>query len=138
VHGRATWRGISSCARECARVGPRRAAGKAELTRRSHGAARGSERAEGTARCADEAGPRGRDKRAHERGQSVPTTRSHWAERGRESTRGRKLSLTGGTHLSGDAGARAHGLDGLSWAGWAALAFSISLEFLIAFPFLFL
>jgi hypothetical protein len=62
----------------------------------------------------------------------MPTTRSHWAERGRESVRGRKPPLTGATHLSGGAGARP------GCADWAALAFSISLEFLIAFPFLFL
>jgi hypothetical protein len=49
--------------------------------------------------------------------------------------RGRKSPLTGGTHLSGGAGAWAHGLAGPSWVGWAGLAFSISLEFLIAFPF---
>jgi hypothetical protein len=54
---------------------------------------------------------------------SVPLGR----ERERESARGRKPPLTGGR-----AGARP------GWAGWAALAFSISLEFLIAFPFLFL
>jgi hypothetical protein len=66
---------------------PRRGTGKAELTGRSHGAARGSGRTEGTTQCADEAGPRGRDrKRACERGQPVSTTRPHWAERGREST----------------------------------------------------
>jgi hypothetical protein len=59
-------------------------------------------------------------------------------EREREGARGRKPPLTGGTHLSGGAVARARGLVGPSWANWAALAFSISLEFLIAFPFLFL
>jgi hypothetical protein len=63
VRGRATWPAISACVRECARVGPRRGVGKAELTGRSHGAVRGSGRAEGTARCADEAGSRGRDRK---------------------------------------------------------------------------
>jgi hypothetical protein len=42
VHGRATWPGISACVRKCARAGPRRGAGKAELTGGSHGAARGN------------------------------------------------------------------------------------------------
>jgi hypothetical protein len=51
---------------------------------------------------------------------------------------GRESPLTGGTHLSSGAGVRARGLAGPSWAGWAALAFSISVYFLIVFPFLFL
>jgi hypothetical protein len=42
VRGQATWLGISACVCECTRVGPRRGAGKAELTWRSHSAARGS------------------------------------------------------------------------------------------------
>jgi hypothetical protein len=46
-------------------------------------------------------------------------------ERERVSARGREPPLTGGP------GARP------SWAGWVALAFSFSLDFLIAFPFLF-
>jgi hypothetical protein len=63
VRGRATWLGISTCVRECVRVGPRRGTGKAELIGRSHGAARGSGHMGGTAQCADEAGPRGRDRK---------------------------------------------------------------------------
>jgi hypothetical protein len=47
VRGRAMWPGISACVRECARAGPRRGAGKAELIGRSHGAARERERAHG-------------------------------------------------------------------------------------------
>jgi hypothetical protein len=55
------------------------------------------------------------------------------------SARGRgDLPLTGGVRLSGDAGAQARGLAGRTWAGWAALSFSFSLDFLIPFPFLFL
>jgi hypothetical protein len=54
------------------------------------------------------------------------------------SVRGRKPPLTGGAHLLGDAGTRACGLAGLDGPAWAALAFSVSLDFLIAFPFLFL
>jgi hypothetical protein len=40
--------------------------------------------------------------------------------------------------MSSGEGARARGLAGPSWAGWAVLAFSFFLEFLFAFPFLFL
>jgi hypothetical protein len=50
---------------------------------------------------------------------------------------GPETLLTGGAHLLGGAGARARGLAGPSWASWAALAFSFSLDFLFAFPFLF-
>jgi hypothetical protein len=57
-------------------------------------------------------------------------------ERVREGTWGRELPLTGGTHLSGGAGAQARGLDGPNLAGWAALPFSFFPKFLIAFPFL--
>jgi hypothetical protein len=49
--------------RECVRVGPRRGVGKEEVIGRSHDTARGSRRAKGMARCADEAGPRGRDRK---------------------------------------------------------------------------
>jgi hypothetical protein len=47
------------------------------------------------------------------------------------------MPLIGGAHLSGDAGARA-ALLGWIRPVWAALGFSIFLEFLIAFLFLFL
>jgi hypothetical protein len=43
VRGQAMWPGILACVR----AGPRRFAGKPELTGRPHGAARGSERVEG-------------------------------------------------------------------------------------------
>jgi hypothetical protein len=55
-------------------------------------------------------------------------------ERERGSARERELPLTGGTCLSGGAGARP---GWLSWAGWAAFPFSFSLDFLIPFLFLF-
>jgi hypothetical protein len=46
---------------------------------------------------------------------SAPIGRSHWAAGGREEERARaRSSLTGGAHLSGDAGAR--GSAGLDWA----------------------
>jgi hypothetical protein len=54
----------------------------------------------------------------------------------RARVRGRGLSLTGGVHLSGNAGAR--GLAGLSWAEWAEFGFSFSLEFSMPFLFIFL
>jgi hypothetical protein len=47
------------------------------------------------------------------------------------------LAPTGGVRLSGAAGARARAA-GSGALVWAEMAFSISLEFLIAFPFLFL
>jgi hypothetical protein len=50
---------------------------------------------------------------------------------------GRKPPLTGGAHLLGGTGARVHGPAGLDGLAWAALAFSFSLDFLIAFPLLF-
>jgi hypothetical protein len=53
VRGQATWPGTSACVR----AGPRRFAGKAKLTVRSHYAARENGRAEGTARYADRLGP---------------------------------------------------------------------------------
>jgi hypothetical protein len=59
------------------------------------------------------------------------------SEREREGERERELPLTGGVRLSGGAGARARGLAGPSWAGWAAFPFSFSLDFLIPFLFLF-
>jgi hypothetical protein len=58
--------------------------------------------------------------------------------RERESACGRgELPLIGGVRLSCGAGARARGLAGLSWAGWAAFSFSFSLDFLIPFLFFF-
>jgi hypothetical protein len=51
VRGQATWPGILACMR----TGPRRFAGKAELTGRSHGLARAVERTSGRA---DKRGPR--------------------------------------------------------------------------------
>jgi hypothetical protein len=66
--------------------------------------------------------------------QLAPTGRPQRAESERERARERKPPLTGGSHLSGGAGARARGLAGPSWA---AFPFSFSLDFLIAFLFLF-
>jgi hypothetical protein len=60
------------------------------------------------------------------------------SERGREGARERELPLTGGVRLSSGAGARARGLAGPTWAGWAALPFSFSLDFLIPFSISFL
>jgi hypothetical protein len=136
ARGRASWLGISACVHECARVGPRRGAGKAELTGRSHGAAREREsgRTGVTARRADEAGPRGREgkERTGEgnwRRQCGPTgQRQGERERaGKETTADR---WNPPVRRRGDARP--------GWAGWAILAFSIYLKFLIVFSFLFL
>jgi hypothetical protein len=59
VRGHATWLGFLACVR----AGPWQFAVKAELTGRSHGAERGSGRVGQTAHCADEAGPRGKDRK---------------------------------------------------------------------------
>jgi hypothetical protein len=56
------------------------------------------------------------------------------SEREKEGARER-LAPTGGVRLSGAAGARGTGPSGLVWA---EMAFLISLEFLMPFPFLFL
>jgi hypothetical protein len=68
----------------------------------------------------DEKGPPGSGERmgASARG-SAPTGLAHRAAGGREGererVRGRGRLLTGGVHLSDDAGARACGLAGLKW-----------------------
>jgi hypothetical protein len=87
-------------------------------------------RAEGTAQCANEAGLRGRDgkgERARATGADNPAPLGTERERER----------AGKETIADSAGARARGPAGPSWAGWAILGFSISLKFLIAFPFLF-
>jgi hypothetical protein len=74
ARGQAMWPGFSACVR----AGPRRFAGKAELTGRSHSAERGSGVRGGTTRCADEAGPRCREGTgARRRRRLVPTNRPH-------------------------------------------------------------
>jgi hypothetical protein len=116
VHGQTTWPRISACVR----AGPRQFAGKAELTERPHDAARGSRRTEGTVRCADEMGPRGRD-RGGARGRVVDRHQQLGPTEEREGARarGKKLSLTGEAHLSGGAGVRPRcaglGRFGLNW-----------------------
>jgi hypothetical protein len=74
---------------------------------------------EGAARCADETGPRGRDRKWHasEGNRCRQPSPTGWREGERARARGKKLPLTGATHLSGNAGARARGLAGPSWAG---------------------
>jgi hypothetical protein len=116
VRGQATWLGISACVR----AGPRRFAGKAELTGRPHSAERGSGRAEkrfivltGWAREAE----REKGARARATGADRPAPRCRG--RGEGSVRGEKPPLTGGTHVSGSAGARP------GWTGWVELVFSL-------------
>jgi hypothetical protein len=56
-------------------------------------------------------------------------------ERGRECVRVHGLSLTGGVHLLGDAGARAAWLD---WAWWAEFRFFLFSKFSNTFSFYFI
>jgi hypothetical protein len=79
--------------------------GDGRSDRGSYGVETRSGRAGGMAPCADEAGPRGRERMwARRRRRQAPTDRPHWVEGGGESARGRKPPLTGGAHLSGGAG----------------------------------
>ena len=106
--GRATWPGIPASVRDCARAGPRRVAGKAELTGGSHGAARENGHAtkrfsELTRRAREAERQKGARARATGADRGAPQGRG----RGGGGARGEKLPLTGGAHLSGGAGARA-------------------------------
>jgi hypothetical protein len=112
-------------------------AGRAELTGRVHGAEREREKRGAwatTQRLAKRACEIEREEGCARAKQLAPTGRPQRAESERERARERKPPLTGGSHLSGGAGARARGLAGPSWA---AFPFSFSLDFLIAFLFLF-
>jgi hypothetical protein len=123
--------------RECALAGPRRVRG-GDLTGQAHSAEKEKGTREATAQhLANEAREAKREK-GHT-GEETGADRSAplGSERERESTQERGLPLTGGVRLSGDAGARARGLAGPSWAGLAAFVFSFSLDFLIPFLFLF-
>jgi hypothetical protein len=89
----------------------------------------------GNSSATSELGPRGREGRGRA-GEEIgaDSLAPLGSEREREGARERKLPLTCGSHLSGGAGARP------GWAElgrWAALPFSFSLDFPIAFPFLF-
>jgi hypothetical protein len=137
VRGQATWPGISACVRECARAGPRRDARKAELTGGFHSTARGNGHAGETVQHADEAGPRGREGEVRAGNwlrQSGPTGQRE---------RGRRHELRGNVANRWSPPVRRRRrvrVAPLGWTGpvWAALGFSIFLEFLIAFLFLFL
>jgi hypothetical protein len=119
------WAGLK---RELGRVGKRRGwsprrtrergsaavAGKTELTGLAHRAARQSERVAERfmvltrkARSVEREWVRARERNG--------TDRSAPPGKGRERVRGRRSSLTGRTHLSGDKGTRA------AWLGWADL-----------------
>jgi hypothetical protein len=77
---------------------------------------------------ADEAGPHRRESggtRTKATSIDKPTPLGRGREGARKCERG--LALTGGVHLSADAGA--HGLTGLDWAPWAEISFSIFLNF---------
>jgi hypothetical protein len=104
-------------------------AGKTELTKGPHGAARERERVHGrTVHGADEAGPQHKERLRRARGKLAPTGRPQWAEGARACGRG--MSLTRGTHLSGETGAR-------GWLCWAKIAFPFFAEFPNAFIFIF-
>jgi hypothetical protein len=130
--------------RRCARVRAHwstAGAGRAELTGEAHGAERERRGTRATAqRLAERACE---TERAEGRGEGKTTGTDKLAPLGREregGAWGQKPLLTGGAHLSGGGGARARGR--VAWLGragpsWVALPFSFSLDFLIAFPFLF-
>jgi hypothetical protein len=117
VRGRATWLGISACTRECARAGPRRDVGKAELTGGSHGAAKENGRAGETVRRADEVRPRGRE--GEERAGEVNWHRQSGPTRQRESERRRGLRVNATDRWSPPVRqcGRVRGPAGLDWAG---------------------
>jgi hypothetical protein len=103
-------------------------AGWAELTGEAHSTARGRASARGQRLGDWQNGPaKQREKRCARAKKPAPTTWPHRAasERERERrVRGRELPLTGGSHLSGDVGARAWGLAGrVGLAGLLCLFF---------------
>jgi hypothetical protein len=112
-------------------------AGRAELTGKAHGVEREREKGSAGQRLgvwqngpARQRGKRGAQGESNWRRQVGPTGQRE----GGGKRAGQKPPLTGGANLSGGAGAR---------TGWAELgrlgcfAFFFSLDFLIAFPFLF-
>jgi hypothetical protein len=141
ARGRASWPRIpATCASARVLVHSERGEGRAD-----RGGPRRRERerasAQGNDSASGRAGPQGREGRGARGRRNWHRQLGPTGQRARERerrVRERELPLTSGSHLSGGAGARAHGLSGPSWAGWAALAFSFSLDFLFAFPFLFL
>jgi hypothetical protein len=96
--------------RECARAGPQRGTGKAELTGGAHGAERERASTWGatTRRLAKWAREtereEGRAGEGNRHDSLAPLGRERESER--VSVRGKKLPLTGGAHLCGGAGAR--------------------------------
>jgi hypothetical protein len=111
----------------------------AELTGQAHGVERDERGVRGNGSATGDLGLRDRE-RGSSRGRKIGADRSAplGSERGREGAREGELPLTVGVCLSNGSGARARGLAGPTWAGWAALSFSFSLDFLFYFPFLFL
>jgi hypothetical protein len=112
--------------------------GEGRVDRGSHGAARENGRAGETVQRTDEAVPRGRE--GKECAGEGPWRRQSGPTRQRE--RGRRRELRGNAADRWSPPVRRHGharsLAGLDGPVWAALTFSIFLEFLIAFLFLFL
>jgi hypothetical protein len=120
--------------RECALAGPWRGAGRVELIGEAHGAEREREGARGTtARCLAER-PREAE-REKGRGERKTTGADKLAPQGREregKARGAETAADRWrppVRRRGRMGARP------GWAGWAALPFSFSLNFLMIFHF---
>jgi hypothetical protein len=84
----------------------------------------------------DETGPQRRERESRRVHEETGNDNLAPPDSGREieCVRGRGPSLTGGTHLSSDAGTHAAWL---GWASWAEFRFSFSPEFLKAFLFIF-
>jgi hypothetical protein len=90
-------------------------AGRAELTGRVHGTER-EKGAHGATAQRLAAWAREAEGRGARRGkQLAPIGQPQRTESERESARERKLQLIGGSHMSGDVGARVRGLAGPSW-----------------------
>jgi hypothetical protein len=139
VRGRASWpRNLATCASANALVHGGREEGGSDkaVPRRRERKGDVRELRLGTG----EAGPQNREREGGRAGEVTGADRLDPldSEREREGAREQELPLTGGVRLSGAARARARGLAGLNWAGWAAFSFSFSLDFLISFLFLFL
>jgi hypothetical protein len=136
MRGQTTWpRFLATCASARVRWSTT-GTGKAELTAQAHGAEREDGRAGLTARGLAKQARKAEREEGHVGVETGADSMAPLArERVREGVRGRGLPLIGGTHLSGDAGARACGLARPSWVDSAALPFSFFMNFLIAFPF---
>jgi hypothetical protein len=134
--GSGVWGALPENARSWARPRQRARAIRGMVpTGGTHGSARTDER---TGFCADERGPRNRES---ERACMEETCADRSTPPGSERERGERVRAgwldRRGPPIRGRADARARDLDGPRWAGWAELAFSFFLEFLMVFLFIF-